>query len=453
MAREKNMTAGNPAGLILTFAVPLIIGNLGQQFYAIVDSIIVGRGVGVKGLAAVGATDWTYWLFLWAIMALTQGFAIPVAQQYGKGDTDGLRKTLAMSIVLTGILSVALTVLGLLAIHPVLRLLQTPADIFDGAVSYLLFLFGGISVVMAYNMASAILRAFGDGRTPLIAMAIAAFTNIALDLLFVMVFRWGITGAAGATVLAQFIAFGYCAVFLIRSGRLRFTREDWRLDRGAMKWLCESGFTLAATQVLIAVGGMVLQSALNAQGSVLVAAFTASNKLLGLLESSAISLGYSITTYMAQNYGAGLYSRLRKGLKISLQASIGLSLVLGVLMVAAGRAFLSLFIDFTDPNAAQMLDIGYRYLSIMSALLFVLYILHVFRHTLQGISCGGASVVSGLMEFIARVLVALCFSRLWGETALYFAEPFAWAMATVSLVTMCLRSMSRLPDTDEERTP
>lgn len=453
MARETNMTAGNPAKLILSFAVPLIIGNIGQQLYSIVDSIIVGRGVGVKALAAVGATDWTYWLFLWSIGALAQGFSIPIAQHFGGGNRREQQKALSMSILLAGVLGLVLSGMGLLAIHPVLRVLQTPEDIFGGAVSYLTFMFLGVPVVMAYNMASAILRAFGDGRTPLTAMAIAAVTNILLDLLFVMVFHWGIVGAAVATVLAQLIAFGYCALFLVKSGTLRFTRQDWRPDWPMLAELCRNGFALAATQILIAVGGMILQSALNAQGSVLVAAFTASNKLLGLLETSAIALGYSITTYMAQNYGAGLYSRLRKGLKFSLLTSVGLSLVLGVLMVAAGKAFLSLFIDFTDPNASEMLDIAYRYLSIMSALLFVLYILHVFRHTLQGIGCAGASVVSGLMEFIARVLVALCFSRIWGAAALYFAEPFAWAMATVTLVTMCLHSMSRLPATDEERTP
>lgn len=444
MKREMNMTRGNPMRLILTFAVPLMIGNLGQQLYTIVDSIVVGRGVGVKGLAAVGATDWTYWLFVWAIYGLAQGFSIPIAQQFGKGDRAALQKALSMSVLLSVVLGAAMSVFGLLAIHPILDILQTPEDIYAGAASYLTVMLGGIIVVMAYNTASAILRAFGDSRTPLIAMAIAAVTNIILDLLFVLVFHWGIVGAAAATVMAQFIAFGYCGYFLLKTGTIRMTHQDWKPDWPMLGELCKNGFALASTQILIAVGGMILQSAINRQGSVFIAGVTATNKLLGMLESSAISLGYAITTYMAQNCGAKLYKRLHTGLRAALIASLAISAFIALLMIGIGKPILRLFIDPSDPHAGLVLAIAYRYLFIMSCLLFSLYILHVFRNALQGIGCSAASIVSGLMEFAARVSVALVFSHLWGETVLYFTEPFAWVAAAVSLVVMGMYRFRKL---------
>lgn len=211
------MTTGRPLRLIVTFAVPLMIGGIGQQLYTLVDSAVVGRGVGVAGLAAVGATDWTYWVFLWGILGLAQGFSIPIAQEFGKGDKARVKRAVAMSLLLSAALSILLTLLGLAARGPVLRLLKTPEDIFDSAVAYITVLFIGLSAVMAYNMASSILRAFGDGRTPLIAMVVASAMNILLDLLFVLVFRWGVVGAAVATVIAQVLAFLYCALILSKS--------------------------------------------------------------------------------------------------------------------------------------------------------------------------------------------------------------------------------------------
>ena len=186
--RVKNMTVGSPLKLLIFFSAPLIAANFGQQLYMIVDAIIVGRGVGVEALASVGATDWSYWLALWVVQALTQGFAIPISQYFGEGNHTRLRQTVAMSIKLCILIGIVLTVICLLIARPLLRLLQTPENIFAGALEYLLTMYGGILIVMAYNMAASILRALGDGKTPLIAISIAAVTNIILDLLFVLVF-------------------------------------------------------------------------------------------------------------------------------------------------------------------------------------------------------------------------------------------------------------------------
>lgn len=440
------MTAGSPVKLMISFAVPLIIANLGQQLYMIVDTIIVGKGVGVEALASVGATDWAYWLALWVVQAMTQGFAISISQYFGEGSPARIRKTVAMSAWLCLGIGILLTVAGLACARPLLHILQTPDNIFDGASSYLLVMYAGILVVMAYNMAAAILRSLGDGKTPLIAIVIAALTNIALDLLFVFVFRWGITGAAVATVLAQLFAFIYCFFVMKKLDMMKLKRSDWQPDRAVIKKQCGLGLPLALQHVLIAVGGMILQSSINQQGFVFIAGFTATNKIYGLLESSAISLGYAITTYTAQNYGAGFYSRIRSGLKSSVLTAAVMSVCVSALMIGGGRFVLALFIDSANPSAAEVLDISYHYLFIMSCLLPALYLLYAFRNTLQGLGNTSAPFLSGVMEFFARVSVAVFFSRIWGAEIIFYAEPTAWIAAALVLITVCLKQVGNLPE-------
>lgn len=445
MSRVKNMTVGSSARLMISFAVPLMIANLGQQLYMIVDTIIVGQGVGVEALASVGATDWAYWLALWVVQAMTQGFAISISQYFGEGSTAKIRKTVAMSAWLCLGIGVLLTVAGLVFARPLLRLLKTPDDIFSGASSYLLIMYAGILVVMAYNMAAAILRSLGDGKTPLIAIIIAACVNIALDLLFVFVFRWGIMGAAAATVLAQLLAFIYCFAVLKNLEFMKMEKPDWRLDRQIIKKQCGLGLPLALQHVLIAVGGMILQSSINRHGFVFIAGFTATNKIYGLLESSAISLGYAVTTYTAQNFGAGFYDRIRRGLKSSVLIAVLMSVCVSVVMIAGGRFVLRLFIDGANPSASQVLEISYHYLFIMSCLLPALYLLYAFRNTLQGLGNTSAPFLSGVMEFFARVSVAVFFARIWGAEVIFYAEPCAWIAAALVLITVCLREVRDLP--------
>ncbi|MEQ2676147.1 MATE family efflux transporter [Enterocloster citroniae] len=440
----KNMTEGSPAKLILSFSLPLMAANLGQQLYMIVDTMIVGKGVGVEALASVGATDWSYWLALWVIQAMTQGFAISISQHFGEGNQNRIKKTVAMSIWLCLGIGVVLTVSGLVFARFLLRILQTPDPIFQGALSYLMILYAGILVVMAYNMAAAILRSLGDGKTPLIAIVIAAITNILLDLLFVLVFRWGVAGAAFATVLAQLLAFIYCLLVMRKIDLLKMERKDWKPESSIIKRQCGLGIPLALQHVLIAIGGMILQSSINRHGFVFIAGFTATNKIYGLLESSAISLGYAVTTYTAQNYGAGLYDRIRNGLKSSVLIAAAMSVCVSAAMIAGGRAVLGLFIDSTSSSAAEVLEISYHYLFIMSCLLSSLYLLYAFRNTLQGLGNTVAPFLSGVMEFFARVSVAVYFSRLWGTEAIFFAEPCAWAAATLVLVTVCVRQVGKL---------
>lgn len=443
------MTSGNPAKLILFFSVPLILANFGQQFYMIVDAIIVGRGVGVDALASVGATDWAYWMALWVIQALTQGFAIPISHHFGSGDHKKLRQSVAMSVKLCLIIGIILTAVCLVIARPLLTLLQTPENIFAGAFEYLITMYAGILIVMAYNMASSILRALGDGRTPLIAIAIAAVTNIVLDLIFVLVFHWGIFGAAIATVTAQLLAFVYCFNVLHKMELMKLEKEDWKFRKDIVGNQFRLGFPLAIQHIFIAVGGMILQSAINKHGFIFIAGFTATNKLYGLMESSAISLGYSVSTYIAQNYGAGKFRRIKTGLKTSAAIGLIFAVIVTAAMIIFGKPILSLFIDTAASTAAQTLDIAYHYLFIMSCLLIPLYMLHVFKNTLQGLDDAITPFISGIMEFAARVSMAYLFTALFGDGLIFYAEPSAWIAAAAVLVAVCIRKVNKLPASDE----
>lgn len=444
MGRIKNMTVGNPTKLIVLFALPLMIGNIGQQLYMIVDAIIVGQGVGVEALASLGATDWIYWLILWMIQSFAQGFAILITQKFGAEDHKALKKSVTMSMWLSLIIGVVFTIIGILMAKPLLILLKTPENILDGALVYVTTLFAGTVIVMAYNMASSILRAFGDGKSPLIAMAIAAGINIGLDLLFVMVFHWGIFGAALATLLAQLFSFVYCWMIIKRNPFLNLSREDWKFDRAISLKLWKLGYPLALQHGFIAIGGMILQSVINGFGFLFVAGFTATNKLYGMLESTAISFGFATSTYMGQNYGAKKWERIDSGMKSAAKLSVLVSLVITAGMILIGRNLLGLFVSASEANAGKVVDIAYQYLVIMSALLSSLYILHVYRSALQGLGNTIASLISGIIEFFMRVGTALILPRFFGEIGIFFSEPAAWIGAAVYLVIAYYREVKKI---------
>lgn len=434
MKRVTNMTEGSPLKLILLFAIPLIFTNLGQQLYMIVDASIVGRGVGVKALAAVGATDWSYWLILWTITGVTQGFGVFVSRYFGKQEYDKMNRSITMSTILCAIIGVILTLAGVLAAKPLLILLETPADILDGAVTYLTTMVAGTLVVIAYNMAAAILRAFGDGRSPLVAMLIAGLLNVGLDLLFVLVFHWGIFGAAIATVTAQLVSFIYCLIKISKIEYVKLTKADWTPDGKLLKELLLFGLPLALQYIVIAGSGMIMQSTINQHGSLFVAGYTASNKLYGLLESSAISLGFAFSTFFAQNYSAGNKQRVRSGVRTGVKLSVVLALGVTAVMLLVGKYLLQAFIDAGEAEGPAALEIAQHYLLVMSAFLVVCYLIHVYRNALQAMGNSVWSMISGFAECGVRILMAKVLVSLLGSNVLYYIEPFAWVGALLFIM-------------------
>ena len=434
-SRIKNMTEGKPLSLIFTFALPLMIGNVFQQLYTVVDTMVVGRALGVNALAALGAADWMNWMMLGIVQGLTQGFGILMAQKFGAGMKEDLRKVIGNSAHLSLISSLILLLVGQLLARPVLGLLQTPAEIIDNALLYLRIMYLGIPVVMAYNLLACILRSLGDSQTPLHAMIVAAIVNIVLDLLFVLGFGLGIGGAAAATLIAQLVSSFYCLHYIRRIDILTLTPADFRLQKGLPVRLFVLGFPMAFQNAIISIGGMIVQFVVNGFGVLFIAGFTATNKLYGMLEVAATSYGYAMVTYVGQNLGAGRTDRIRKGMKASLLISLITSVVIAVIMLLAGKAILSCFISGTPQEFEQTLQIAYFYLAIMSVCLPILYILHVTRSAIQGMGNTVLPMVSGIAEFIMRAVTAIFLPMLIEETGIFFAEITAWLGADIILVT------------------
>lgn len=430
----KDMTTGSPVKLIITFALPLMVGNIFQQMYTVVDTMVVGKALGVDALAALGATDWMYWMWLGIIQGIAQGFGILMAKEFGAKQYERLCHVVGSSVTLAAIAAVLVLLTGQAVAKPMLMLLQTPAEILDWSVLYLRVMFLGIPIVMAYNLLATILRSLGDGQTPLYAMIVAASSNIALDLLFVLVFHWGIAGAAVATLIAQGISSIYCYVKIRRISFLVLKKDSFRLQKNMAKQLLSLGSPMAAQNAIIAIGGMIITAVVNGYGVAFIGGFTAANKLYGILEIAATSYGYAMITYVGQNLGAGHIDRIRKGMGWATVIALATSLVIATVMLSLGSSIISAFISGTAEEVAEATSIGYTYLSIMSLCLPILYILHVTRSSIQGMGNTVLPMVSGVAEFIMRTGGVLLLPALIGENGIFIAEVSAWAGAVVILL-------------------
>ena len=436
MANTLNMTSGKPMQLLFSFALPLMFGNIFQQLYTLVDIAIVGQGVGMDALAALGCVDWLNWMLLGIAAGFTQGFGVRMSQKYGQQDIEGLKRTLGNSAMLTGIMAVICTALAQLFLPTLLDLLQVPLSLRNYATVYSRIVMGGFPAVAFFNFASAVLRSVGDSKTPLTAMVVAAVTNIALDLLTVFVFDWEVAGAAGATVFSQLLAGSICAVKIYKTPELHFSRRDLKLQKNLALNLVKVGSPLAAKNLIIALGGIVVQSVVNGFKDVgFIAGFTSTNKLYGILEIAALSYGYAVTTYVGQNYGAMRIDRIKSGIKDATILSLISSGIIAAIMFLLGRPITMLFISQEDPAMALIaVDTAYTYLCTMSAALPMLYTLYVFLSALQGMGNSVAALISGIVELALRLGVAALVAYTGYRSGIFAAEVAAWTGSAVFLV-------------------
>lgn len=451
--QTKKMTSGSPVVLILTFSLPLMVGNVFQQLYTVVDTMVVGQVLGVGALAALGAADWVNWMMLGIMQGFTQGFSIRMAQNFGAGKLEDLKKSIAMSALLSGVLAVLLLIVGQLILPGLLAVMQTPESILGDSMQYMRIMFAGIPIVMSYNLLASILRALGDSKSPLYAMVVACLINIGLDFLFVAGFSWGIGGAAIATLIAQMCSAIYCMAALRRISAVRLRREHWQKDYLLCTDLMKLGAPMAFQNAIISIGGMIVQSVVNSFGVLFIAGFTATNKLYGVLEVAATSYGYAMITYTGQNLGAGQIDRIKKGLRSAVIVAVFTSAVISAVMLLLGRPILSLFISGTPQEVAAALEIAYHYLAIMSYFLIVLYLLHIYRSTLQGLGDTVMPMVSGIAEFTMRTGIALLLPRWIGQEGIFYAEIFAWAGADVILLSSYYLRIRRLNRERNEDLP
>ncbi|MBO4938986.1 MAG: MATE family efflux transporter [Oscillospiraceae bacterium] len=443
-AKIKDMTTGKPLPLIVSFALPLMVGNIFQQLYTVVDTMVVGKALGVDALAALGATDWLYWMWLGMIQGVTQGFGILMAREFGAKQFESLRSVVGRSVTLSTLSAALFLILGQVAAEPILTLLNTPPEIMDWSLLYLRIMFLGIPIVMAYNLLATILRSLGDGQTPLQAMIVAAISNILLDLLFVLAFRWGIAGAAIATLIAQVISSIYCLLKIKKIEFLTLHKSHFALKATMAGRLLALGSPMAAQNAIIAVGGMIIQGVVNGYGVAFIGGFTAVNKLYGVLEIAATSYGYAMITYVSQNLGAGKIHRIRTGMKWAVTVALATSALISAVMLVFGKTIVGAFISGTPVEAAAALTVGVTYLTIMSICLPVLYILHVTRSSVQGMGNTVLPMVSGIAEFVMRTSGVLLLPTLVGENGIFIAEVLAWFGADLILVPSYFIMLKRI---------
>lgn len=448
--KTRNMTEGNPIRLILAVAFPLMLGNVFQQLYTVMDTQIVGVVEGVSALAALGASDWFLWLFTGMVQGFAQGFSIPMAQAFGANNIKALKKSVGNAATLTLIVGIISSVVGILTIAPMQNLLGMPVEIRSISRQYLTVVFAGLPIFMAYNVLGGILRSLGDGKTPLFAMVIASLVNIALDLLFVVVFRWGVIGAGVATVIAQVISCLFCLSRLRRLPIVHPSKEDFRLTTAAAGHQMQLGVPMAFQNVIIAVGGMFVQSIVNGMGVAFIAGYTATNKLYGLLEIAAVSYGYAISTYTGQNMGAKKSDRIRKGVHAAVMIGILTAFVIGGLMFLLGHHIVSSFLSGEPQEVAEALKVALEFLHIMASMLFILYLLYIYRAAQQGMGNTMMPMLSGFVELAMRLGAAILLPGLIGYYGLFWAEVLAWLGADLLLIPSYYITLRKLKNRLED---
>ena len=445
MNRNLNMTKGHPAGLLIRFALPLMFGNLFQQLYTVVDTAIVGNGVGMDALAALGAVDWLNWMFLAICQGFTQGFSVRMSQKFGEGNEEGLKRTIAVSARLAVWIAAVALIVARSGLPLFLKLLKVPDDLMPYASSYSGIILAGIPAMMYFNYCAGVLRSVGDSKTPLIAMIVASLTNIVLDCIAVFALNWGIAGAAAATVLAQVLAGTVCMVKMLRTPQLRFEKRHLARDPALVKALMALGAPLAAQFVIIAVGGMAVQSVVNRFETSFIAGFTATNKLYGILEIAASSYGFAVTTYTGQNYGASLWERIRRGTNWAVLLSVLTAMLIGAVMILFGRNITMLFIE-SEIRELEIAagNVAFRYLCFMSLALPVLYLLHVYRAALQGMGNANIPLWSGIVEFVIRVGASVIVGVTLWQDGIFWGEIGSWIGAAILLSIAYYRMAAKL---------
>lgn len=428
----KDMTSGSPARLILRFTIPLIFGNLFQQFYSMVDTIIVGRFLGKESLAAVGSTGSINFLIIGFCLGLCSGFAIPVAQQFGAKNFAEMKKYIGNIIWLTIWSSVLFTVATVLLCRPMLEWMNTPSDIIEEAYWYIVVIFAGIPAIFLYNVQAALLRALGDSRTPVVFLVIASFLNIALDLLLIVVIPMGVVGAAVATVLSQLLSGVACFVFIVKKfPALHISRQDLHIDTGYLTRLCSIGIPMGLQFSITAIGSIILQTSVNALGSGIVAAVTAAGRLYSLFACAFDALGVAMSTYGGQNIGARKVERLSPGLRAAMIIGSIYSVFSLLVIWLLGKPLLTLFVEATE---VEIINNAYLFMMINVAFFIPLAGVNIFRLMIQGMGYSKMAVFAGVSEMIARGVVGAWLVPALGYIAACFASPIAWIMADLFLI-------------------
>ena len=424
-----DMTTGDPLSLIVRFFFPVFLGNLFQQMYSMVDTIVVGKGISDSALAAVGASGSINFFLLGFMIGLSSGMGILMSQAFGAGNITQLRRLTAMSVLVSVVLGITVTVISLFFIEDYFILMDTPIDIMEDTLAYFRVILLGITITMGNNLCLNILRALGDSKTPLQAMILSSIINIILDIVFIIGLHSGVAGASIATIIAQICSIIYCFRIIRKMPELKLEKENWKIRPALIKKLFVMGLPVACMNSVTALGRMVLQYFVNQMGSVAVAAYAACNKITGLAQQPGQAVGLTLLTYVGQNLGAGRYDRIKQGVKRGLVLSILVNIPMTTLMIFAPKLLAGIVLSEPDTISLTL-----QYFPIAGICMYFLGWLFVFRSSCQGMGQTVVPMFSGILEVIMRVgLVVLC-GFLPGFYRIVTAEVAAWIAAWLMLM-------------------
>lgn len=439
---EKDMTVGSPFKLIISFAIPLLLGNLFQQLYNFVDTMIVGHFLGVNALAGVGATGSINFLIVGFCLGVCSGFSIPIAQMYGAKDYVSLRKYIANTIYLSIVFAVVVTTIVSIFCRQILELMNTPENIIEYSYIYILTIFLGIPITFFYNVLAGCIRAIGDSKTPLICLILSTFINVFLDIFLISVLKLGIFGAAFATIFSQLVS-GILCLFVImkKFNVLHVKGSEWKIEPALMKKLCYMGLPMGLQYSITAIGSVILQTSVNSLGSLAVAATTSAGKVNMLFLCILDSLGTAMATYGGQNLGAGKIDRIRQGVKTASIIGIIYCVFAFAFAFIVRKPLISLFLDEPNPQLLEMASL--QVLITIGSLVFLVFV-DVLRFLIQGVGFSILAIFAGFFEMIARTIGGLFLVPTFGFVGACFASPFAWLLADAFLFPAYFYVMKKL---------
>ncbi|GKX66663.1 MATE family efflux transporter [Inconstantimicrobium mannanitabidum] len=432
----KDLTKGSPIKLIIAFAIPILIGNIFQQLYNLIDTVIVGQTLSVKALAAVGATAPIVSLIIGFAIGMTNGFAVIVARYFGAKDYEKMRQAVAGTIVLGLATSAVLTVSSLLGIKSLLNLLDTPKDIMDNALLFIRIILLGMTFSMLYNMLAGILRALGDTKNPLYFLIISTVVNIILDFLFICTFRMGIEGAAYATVLSQLLSTVLCFRYILKNYPiLRLKRRHFKFKRSLIVELFSTGISMGLMLSVVASGTVILQSSINGFGTATIAAHTAARKISEMFMLPFGTLSVTAATFSSQNYGAKKPDRIKKGLK----QTILVSWIWATVCIIISYTFMPIIISgITGTSQIEIIQTATKYLRIDTPFYYVLGILLILRSTLQGIGQKVIPIIASFFELGGKIVAVSYLAPTMGYFGICITEPIIWVVCTAFLLISCI---------------
>ena len=430
-----DLTKGAPLKLMLLFSIPLLIGNIFQQFYNIADIIIVGRTLGMTALASVGAVSPLFFLIMFIIVGMTNGFAVITGQRFGAKDYEGVRRSVTMSTILSTVFTITFTIICAAAMHHILFLMNVPQEIYKDAYYYIQIVVIGLIVANFYNLLASIIRALGDSMTPLYCLIIASVLNIFLALLFILEFHMGVPGSAFALVLSQAFSALLCVWYVKKHFPiLHLKKKDWIID-----WKKEFNFALAHLKVgiptalqfgILGLSLLIIQSVCNTFGPDVIAAFTAALRIEQMATLPMISFGVALAAYVAQNFGAGNFSRIRFGVKKASLINVILSIVMAFIMHFWGGHLVRIFVGYQNEDIVK---IAHDYLFRSSLFYFFLAQIFIYRNALQGLGRAVIPMLAAVGELLMRSFAAIYLAAKIGYFVVFYAGPIAWVAASIVL--------------------